>query len=313
MILRTEDFGQRRPVLVDVWYPASPAATELPYNYGLGHGHVAVSADAADSVWPVIVLSHGAFGAARNYSWIAEHLARHGYLVGGVSHYGESYLYGPETVAPASVLHPGLRPQDCSFVLDYLMSQAPFQRLIDAARIGALGHSSGGTTALALGGAVFDSRAMQQYCASAAACQDKGCAYARHAPPRSLPRPAAPRAYRDERVKAVVALDPALGPGYDARALSMVSVPVHVVGAVQNDFLPFVHHAGRFARLIPGASLTQLTQGEGHFIFLDECDADLEAHGVPLCRDRAGVHRARVHAHLTVIIQRFFDTHLRAP
>lgn len=41
-----------------------------------------------------------------------------------------------------------------------------------------------------------------------------------------------------------------------------------------------------------------LDHGEGHFVFLDPCTLDLEANGVPLCRDRPGVDRAAVHRRL---------------
>jgi len=109
----------------------------------------------------------------------------------------------------------------------------------------------------------------------------------------------------------VVAMDPSLGPGHSARSLSRVEVPVHIAGTVENDFLPFQHNAGRYARLIPGASLTPLTHGEGHFVFVDECSGDAEVQGVPVCRDRSGVQRAAVHARLAEIIQKFFSKHLK--
>jgi predicted dienelactone hydrolase len=303
-ILRLEDPARQRPVLVDLWYPAAAGAAEGDQDYGMARGRVARDAEALEGRHPLVVLSHGAFGAARNYSWIAEHLARSGYLVAGVSHYRESPAYGPETIDPAAALRPWLRSQDCSFALSHLLTQSTFRGVIDSARIGALGHSSGGATAIALGGALFDPAAMQQYCASEAARLDKGCVYGRNASP--LPRPGAEarRSYRDERVRAIAALDPALGPGHDPTSLT---VPVLVVGSVENDFLPFEAHAGRYARLIPGASLTRLTGGEGHFVYLDVCQWDREANGVPLCRDRAGVDRAAVHERLRGVIASFFD------
>jgi predicted dienelactone hydrolase len=89
-----------------------------------------------------------------------------------------------------------------------------------------------------------------------------------------------------------------------------VSVPVHIIGAVQNDFLPFEHHAGRYASLIPGASLTRLDHGEGHFIFLDVCHTATEANTVALCKDRPGIHRAEVHRRLMGILRSFFGKHL---
>lgn len=164
--LRMEDAARERPIIVDAWYPA--AAAETPHTYGLSRGSVAAEAAIHDGTYPLILLSHGALGAASNYAWIAEHLARSGYLVAGVSHYGESYVYGNDTIDPTSAAKPWLRPQDCSFVLDDLLGRPNFASRIDPSRIGALGHSSGGNTAIALGGAVFDAVAMQQYCLSEA-------------------------------------------------------------------------------------------------------------------------------------------------
>jgi predicted dienelactone hydrolase len=153
---------------------------------------------------------------------------------------------------------------------------------------------------------------MQQYCRSEEARMDKGCLYARQAlaPPSS--EAASRRSFTDSRIRAIVALDPALGPAHSTFSLSLIRVPVHVVGAVENDFLPYEHHAARYARTIPGASHTRLTRGEGHFVFLNQCKTDNEVNGVPLCKDREGVQREEVHARLAVIIQSFFDVHLKS-
>jgi predicted dienelactone hydrolase len=310
-ILNTHDLSRGRPVIIDTWYPATQTARETPHDYGLGRGQVAERAPPATGVLlPVIVLSHGAFGSARNYSWIGQYLAGNGYIVAGVSHFGESPVYGPETVDPASALQPWLRPQDCTFALDYLLGQSEFRQIADSSRIGALGHSSGGATVIALGGAVFDPIAMQQYCRSDSTESDRGCGYARGAEPARPGETVVRGPCRDKRIRAIVALDPALGPGYDAASLSPVSVPVHIIAAVKNDFLPFEHHAGRYASLIPGAFLTRLDHGEGHFIFLDVCHSGLEANTVALCKDRPGIHRAEVHRRLMVIIRNFFDRYL---
>jgi len=83
-------------------------------------------------------------------------------------------------------------------------------------------------------------------------------------------------------------------------------VPVLVVGSVDNDFLPFDHHAGRYAALLPSATLVRLQEGEGHFVYLNSCSSDLAANGVPLCVDREGVDREAVHARLAPQILAFF-------
>jgi predicted dienelactone hydrolase len=308
--LRLDDPERSRPVAIDLWYPTASSAPEATHDYGLGTGQVVEDAPAVDDASPAIVLSHGAFGSARAYSWIAEPLARHGYVVCGVSHYGESPVYGAETIDPLAVMDLAARVLDCTFALDRLLSGSTLRVTADPSRVGALGHSSGGATVVALAGGVFDPESMARYCASDEARADRGCEYGRSGGP---PRPSAgpgPRSYRDRRVRAAVALDPALGPGFQASSLAEIRVPVHIVGAIDNDFLPVSAHAERYARLIPGSSFTRLSNGEGHFVYLNECGSDLEANGVPLCRDRVGVDRGAVHAMLEPLIREFFDSHL---
>lgn len=306
-VTRTWNTRSQRPVIIDLWYPAIPSSKAIPHDYGFGRGMVAEGAGPARGHFPVILLSHGAFGAARNYSWIAEYLARKGYIVAGVSHFGESWVYGPGTIDPVVASAPWLRPPDCTAALDFILDAAsPAGASADPDRIGALGHSSGGATVIALGGAVYDPASMDRYCRSKDSVNDKGCSYG----DPGTPPPHADEAilsYRDPRVRKIVALDPALGPGYTAPGLAGMTVPVLVVGAVGNDFLPFEHHAAHYARHIPGASLVQLNDGEGHFVFLDTCHSDQSAAGIPLCRDRPGVDRDRVHRYLRETIAGFFD------
>ncbi len=93
-------------------------------------------------------------------------------------------------------------------------------------------------------------------------------------------------------------MDPAAGPGHSAASLAKVNDPVLVIGSEDNDFLPFDRHAGRYAVLLPNASLITLRRGEGHFVYLNSCRSDVAANGVPLCVDRKGVDRVAVHAFL---------------
>ena len=83
-----------------------------------------------------------------------------------------------------------------------------------------------------------------------------------------------------------------------------------IIGSVENDFLPFQHHARRLSEHFPNAQHHWLDRGEGHFIYLSECDLDIRANGVPLCEDRTGVSRASVHKQLTELVTGFFAGHL---
>lgn len=301
-----EDTNRDRPVFVDLWYPVRDQ-TPQSYDYGLGTGSVVESGRIADGKFPLIILSHGAMGAARNYSWIAEALARSGYIVAGVSHYGESYIHGADTVDHAAVLRSWERALDISATISHMEKKSSLSASVDTKQIGFIGHSSGGATGLQLAGVLFDGQKMIDYCNSPSSTGDKGCDYAAGAiVDRDLDLEG--EDYRDERIQAFVILDPALGPGFsDFSGVSPVS-RILIVGSVENDFLPFRHHAERIAKTLPNASSHWLAKGEGHFIYLNSCDSDLEANGVPLCKDREGVSREETHHNLRALIGDHFNT-----
>jgi predicted dienelactone hydrolase len=89
------------------------------------------------------------------------------------------------------------------------------------------------------------------------------------------------------------------------RGAAEVRIPVLVLGSEDNDFLPFAQHAGRYAALLPKASLVVLRSGEGHFVYLNPCTSDRKANNVPLCVDREGVDRSAVHGRLAPQVHAF--------
>jgi predicted dienelactone hydrolase len=152
------DARRQRPVWVDLWHPANDQSDERRISCGLGHGSVAKDAGVATGrvSFPLVVISHGASGSAPNYGWLTEYLARKGMIVLGVSHYGESWRYGADAVDPSAATRLWTRPQDCTFALSQILQEKLFKGRVDPTRIAAIGHSSGGATVIALGGATFD-------------------------------------------------------------------------------------------------------------------------------------------------------------
>jgi predicted dienelactone hydrolase len=210
-----------------------------------------------------VVLSHGDRGSYNDQSWLGESLAARGYIVAAVAHYNNTWNRNE----PAATLRLWERPLDLSFLITRLLADPVWGPRIDAQRIGAAGHSSGGYSVLALAGALFEPARMQRYCAS----PERGPDCARVAGVRPDPADAvvAERSYRDPRVRAVLAMAPAVGPGIVPESLQQVIVPVLLVATADDSILLADQHVQRYARALPGAELLLLPQG-GHFLFMPE-------------------------------------------
>ncbi|WP_233267373.1 hypothetical protein [Paraglaciecola sp. L3A3] len=287
------DADRERPVKVRFWYQSSGNCDEK----------LCIATDSSNQKMPVAVLSHGAFGSPREMNWLGYSLASQGWLVAGVAHYQESWVYGTETIEHSSVSKPWLRAQDVSFVLDTLLLNNLSDALVDDENIIAIGHSSGGYTALSLVGADLNFIGMQNYCAKFIA-KDIGCRYGsakNNKPTTNIDV----TKVTDPRIRAVIALDPALGPAVTKSALNKINVPVLIAGSVNNDFLIFEHHAKYYSENIPKAELIEVGSGAGHFVYLDKCEHQHKAMGVSLCADREGVDRQEVQQELVRKILNF--------
>jgi len=293
------DEARQRSIRLRVWYPKQG-------NKHCVDTQICLSANTRRD--QTVLLMHGAMGSVRSHNWLGYAMAAQGFVSVGIDHFGESWSYGVDTLEPSSVLKLGLRPADVSFVLNQLSDNVLSGSAIGFANlplqwqnVSAIGHSSGGMTAFLLAGAKVDTDSAITYCRSAAAGADLSCRYFK----KPLPRVSAIESHFDSRIKRIIALDPAGGHLLSKESLQVLSIPVLVVGSQQNDFLPFARHAAYYAKVIEGAELVSLNRGEGHFIYLDECNHQYEAMGVSLCKDRAGLSRKNVHASLYPKIFRF--------
>jgi predicted dienelactone hydrolase len=293
-----------RPAKVNVWYPQGECVNLQPGQLCL--------ADAAITR-RVVILSPGAMGSAVEYAWLGEFLATSGLVVIGVNHYGEAWMYGKATVNPRTATFVWQRPQDISALLDRLASRNLFQRPIDWTSVIAIGHSEGGQTAAMLAGAVFDLQSIARYCDSTASRDDLSCGYAKNsAKAPVLFAKAFGASYKDTRIKSIVLLDPAIGPAAQPASLQALRMPVLVIGAANNDFLPWPNHGGRYAANIPAAETIQLGGQAGHFVFLSPCQYDVKVMGIALCKDRAGVDRQATQAFVARKIVAFLQAHAGA-
>lgn len=265
-----------RPVAV--WYPSEAQPERLAYSARFS-GMVARDAPPthACGAVPLVVFSHGYLGCALQSVALTEELARHGYVVAAPDHADAALCHitkhGARVPAPAqpSILKPDAwteatradRRADLAAVIDRLL--ADWRDLIDAQRIGLMGHSLGGYTVVGMAG--------------------------------GWP------AWRDARIRAVVALSPYVMPFQVGHTLEGVEVPLMYQGGSGDvGITPFLLGPhGAYAQAHAPAYLLVL-RAAGHFAWVncgrESSTVDCLAH----------VDNARLSARYAIA---FFDRYLK--
>jgi dienelactone hydrolase len=117
------DHSRDRLFPCDIWCPDEPGA------------------------WPLVLYSHHSRGNRRSATYLTSHLASHGYLVAALDH---SEVVAPESAGSIQSFIDNRVP-DARFLLDYMLTDAiPCTARPDPDRVAIVGHSAGGSTALAL-------------------------------------------------------------------------------------------------------------------------------------------------------------------
>lgn len=145
-----------------VWYPTEATGpVTLDFKSEVWAGS-AVVRDAMPAMWkfPLVVLSHGMFGNARNQAWLAGALAKRGFVVAAISHPGTStWSHDPDDTRQLWE-----RPKDISRLIDFALASPDLSDRVDADRIFMAGHSLGGFTAVALAGGRYDTAGLRGFC-----------------------------------------------------------------------------------------------------------------------------------------------------
>lgn len=149
-----------------LWYPTTAPEAHFDYSSDTASTLALEAAPAACARYPLIVFSHGLGGCGTQSLFITETLARRGYIVVAPDHADalcsvEGTPPSGSTVTEPSVLDPTSwndtsyvdRKRDVQALLDLLAADPTWSARIDPGRIGIVGHSLGGYTALGLAGA----------------------------------------------------------------------------------------------------------------------------------------------------------------
>jgi predicted dienelactone hydrolase len=224
----------------------------------------------SDRPLPVIAISHGMASGRRTFAYLAKHLASHGFAVAVIEHEDMSLakfdhvLAGTEPFPGANNLID--QPLDISFVLDRLETETN----LDLERVGLVGQSFGGYSALALAGGTLIPDVNDPECqpenysdvlldlSSLAKCTlDQN-----YQDPVKL---------RDSRVKAVIAINP-MAKIFGQGEMSQIKTSTMIISGTKDLIMPPVaEQIEPFAWLNdnPGKYLV-LVKPATHFSFLQE-------------------------------------------
>ena len=235
-----------RSLTLEVWYPAASSAQKATYINETRSGQVfEVQADAsrdapiaaADTDFPVIVISHGYTGYRTLMFYLGEHLASHGYVVAAIDHTDSTnkdvnFAENPYSGFPSTLLN---RSRDQVLSLNSISENTFFKESVDASKAGVIGYSMGGYGAVSTVGGCYAFN--DQTAATFTGTQDpKTAALIKEA----LNTCAGGKASSEEALpawKAALALAPWGGQHqlFDVQSLNNIKVPVLYVAGDNDD------------------------------------------------------------------------------
>jgi predicted dienelactone hydrolase len=275
--LTMADEGRNRTLTVDLYLPEAAAESQVLAPV------------------PLVVISHGATDTRKSFVFIAEHLASHGFAVAALDHPGsdfahfEALLQGftDEITDPTEFSD---RPRDISFLLDELTklnddSNNRLAHRIDLKKIGIIGHSFGGYTALALAGAQLDFDRLKANCDSTEFILNA----ANTSMLLQCTALAAPEQFsanlRDERIQAVMAMNPVTSSLFGPTGFSHIAIPSLLVAgsadplapALLEQIRPFTWLNSTLEQSSAQIESAEITSGPQHYLALIEGGSHLYA------------------------------------
>ena len=290
-------------LITALWYPTdrkSGTTAIGPFTMDASRG-----APVGTGRYGLVLLSHGTGGGRLNHRDTAIRLAETGYIVAAPEHAGDSWRDKRNSGTAANWLR---RPRQLSAVLDRLLGDAEFAPRIDPARIGAVGHSAGGYSVLALIGGRVDMAVLARHCTRRRTEDPEFCGYGRPGGHADLQIPD----LSDPRVGAVVAVAP-VGALFGEDAFSGVAVPAQIHRLEADRVLREPWHAENIAALMGDGAHLVVHPNAHHFAFITPFPPAMADEVGAAGRDPEGFDRRTFLAEIDEQILRFFDDALPTP
>ncbi|MBW4548083.1 MAG: alpha/beta hydrolase [Symplocastrum torsivum CPER-KK1] len=186
---------------------------------------------------PVIVISHGLGSDRQTFAYLAAHLASYGFAVAVPEHPGsnaeqvQALINGlvSEVASPQELID---RPLDIKFLLDELKRSYGGQ--LNLQRVGVLGQSFGGYTALALAGSEINFEQLQQDCG----LENNSLNLSLLLQCRAEELLPAQYDLQDKRVTAAIAINPVGSTIFGQSQFSQINIPLMLVAGSADTVAP---------------------------------------------------------------------------
>jgi predicted dienelactone hydrolase len=296
------------PIHVVLFYPTQDSARSIPM--GPFTPTVAINGKPDAIVKGLVVLSHGTGGAELNHAFLAEALAKNGYLVAAIKHPGDNWQDQSLFSGPGGYYF-SERPRQASRVIDAILSDPEWRPRISVdargPRVGAVGHSAGGYTVLALAGGVPDLMRIVSHCKTDSD-DPIFCSMGRRVT-NSGAEKVSFEGMRDSRVRAVAALAP-MGVVFSARSLATISIPTTIYAGDKDTFLVPRYHAEWVQQNVVKADYHAI-QNAGHYAFTDTPSMPIPSPDGDLRANPEGFDRAAFLKQLAIALNQFIDRALQ--
>ncbi|WP_229415180.1 alpha/beta hydrolase [Moorena bouillonii] len=263
---------------------------------------------------PTLVISHGLASDRNTFAYLAQHLASYGFAVAVPEHIGTSserinqiFAGFATPLNPTAIIH---RPLDVKYLLDELSAKAnsdpsKFGKL-NLEEVGVIGQSFGGYTVLALGGAKLNFEQLTSDC-DAARQNNSSLDVSLLLQCRGTQLPPEDYNLGDERVKAVIAVNPLSNPIFGETGMSQIQVPVMMVSSIRDIFAPPVEQQiTPFSWLTTPENYLVVTEAGTHFSYLGGAGEGV----LPVPPELIGPDPAIARPYLMALSTAFFKTYI---
>lgn len=254
---------------------------------------------------PLVVISHGLGSERASYAYLAAHLASHGFVVAVPEHPGSN---AEQINALASGLVVNItpsrelidRPLDIKYLLDVL--ERDYGDRVSWEKVGIVGQSFGGYTALALAGAEINFDRLNAQCdpdnpafniSFLIQCQ-------------ALDLPPEDYDLTDSRIQAAIAINPLSSTIFGASELAEIQIPVAIVTGSADAVTPALEEQIRpFTQLTTPEKYLVLLENGTHFSVIGVTEND-----IPLPPQVLGPDPAIAQDYMQALSLAFFETYI---